>query len=105
MKTIRVLSAVVSLVMIFGISPAQAGDAAAGEATFSAMGCMGCHGPGGQSQMPDMFPTVAGLEEAYIDEQLKAFRSGDRENATMQPMAGALSDDDIANLATYLSAQ
>ena len=95
----------IALVMALGVSTAQAGDAAAGEATYSGMGCMGCHGPAGKSAMPDMFPNLAGLEEAYVDEQLKAFRSGDRTNATMQPMAGALSDDDIANLATYLSAQ
>jgi cytochrome c553 len=92
--------------MIFGISSAQAaGDAAAGEATYSSMGCMGCHGPAGKSAMPDMFPVLAGKEEAYIVEQLTAFRSGERQNPTMQPMAGALSDEDIANLAAYLSEQ
>jgi cytochrome c553 len=55
--------------------------------------------------MPDMFPVLAGKEEAYIVEQLTAFRSGERQNPTMQPMAGALSDEDIANLAAYLSEQ
>ena len=105
MKTIKYLSALVSLVMMFGITSVQAADAAAGESTYSAMGCMGCHGPAGNSAMPDMFPKLAGLEEAYIDEQLHAFKSGERANATMQSMAGALSDAEIANMAAYLSAQ
>jgi len=105
MKITRCLSAFVSLAIMFGISTAQAGDAAVGESTYSAMGCMGCHGPSGNSAMPDMFPRLAGLEEAYLNEQLQAFRSGERANATMQSMANALSDDDIANLAAYLSAQ
>jgi cytochrome c553 len=105
MKTFSYLTALVSLIMMLTISTAQAGDAAAGESTYSGMGCMGCHGQSGNSMMPDMFPKLAGLEEAYIDEQLQAFKSGERENATMQPMSAALSDEDIANLATYLSAQ
>ena len=99
------LSAVISIFSIMAIPAAQAADAAAGEATYSSMGCMGCHGPGGASAMPDMFPGLAGLEEAYLVEQLNAFKSGERVNATMQPMASALSDDEIANLAAYLSAQ
>ena len=105
MKKISYLSTLLSVVLMFGISNAQAGDAAAGESAFSGMGCMGCHGPAGMSAMPDMFPTLAGLEEAYINEQLMAFRSGERVNDMMTPMAGVLSDDDIANLAAYLSAQ
>ncbi|MGY8814900.1 MAG: c-type cytochrome [Gammaproteobacteria bacterium] len=105
MKKISYLSALVSLVLMFGFSNAQAADVAAGESTYSGMGCMGCHGPSGNSAMPDMFPKLAGLEEAYIDEQLNAFKSGERQNATMQPMSASLSDDDIANLAAYLSAQ
>jgi cytochrome c553 len=106
MKKLSFLSVVATALMVLGMTSAQAaGDAAAGETLYSSMGCMGCHGAAGNSAMPDMFPKLAGLDEAYIDEQLKAFKSGERQNATMQPMAGSLSDADIANLAAYLSAQ
>ena len=105
MKKISYLSALVSLVLMFGFSNAQAADAAAGESTYSGMGCMGCHGPSGNSALPAMFPKLAGLEEAYISEQLNAFKSGERQNATMQSTSASLSDDDIANLAAYLSAE
>jgi cytochrome c553 len=99
------LSAVISILSILALPAAQAADAAAGEATYASMGCMGCHGPAGTSAMPDMFPNLVGLDEAYVVEQLNAFKSGERVNATMQPMASALSNDEIANLAAYLSAQ
>ncbi len=104
MTKVSYLSAVIAILSIMAFPAAQAADAAAGEATYASMGCMGCHGPGGASAMPDMFPSLVGLEEAYIVEQLNAFKSGERVNPTMQPMASALSDDDIANLAAYLSA-
>jgi cytochrome c553 len=106
MKKLSFISVLAATLLLVGISTAQAaGDAAAGESLYSSMGCMGCHGAAGNSAMPDMFPKLAGLDEAYIDEQLKAYKSGERQNATMQPMASGLSDADIANLAAYLSAQ
>jgi len=106
MKNLSYISALVCTLFLVGVTPAQAaGDAAAGESLYSSMGCMGCHGPSGNSAMPDMFPKLAGLEEAYIDEQLKAFKSGERQNATMQPMSSSLSDADIANMAAYLATQ
>ena len=82
-----------------------AGDAAVGESTFLSKGCVGCHGPAGNSPAPEMFPKLTGLEEGYIVTQLTAFRSGERAGPTMNPMASILTDEDIANLAAYLSAQ
>ncbi len=106
MKKLSFITVLASALFFAGLSTAQAaGDAAAGESLYSSMGCMGCHGAAGASAMPNMFPTLAGLDEAYLDEQLKAFKSGERQNATMQPMSASLSDADIANLAAYLSAQ
>ncbi|MBA6290574.1 cytochrome c [Colwellia sp. MB3u-4] len=81
-------------------SPAFAGDAAAGKAK-TAM-CSACHGAAGISAIP-MYPNLAGQKEAYLAQQLKNFRSGQRKNAVMGPMAMALSDDDIANISAYYS--
>lgn len=101
-----VVSVLLALVIMPGaMYPAVAGDLAAGEVTYSTKGCMGCHGPGGNSPNPDMFPKTAGLEEPYLVEQLKAFRGGERNNPMMTPMASGLTDEEIANLATYLAAQ
>ena len=105
MKTMRVLL-MSGLFTVSAISAAQAaGDAAAGESAYMAKGCVGCHGPAGDSAAPEMFPKLKGLEEAYITTQLTDFRSGKRAGPTMNPMASTLTDEDITNLAAYLSAQ
>ena len=102
MKSIHVLF-VSGLLTLSGVTAVQAGDAAAGESAFLSKGCVGCHGPAGDSQAPEMFPKLAGLEKAYISAQLAAFRSGERAGPTMNPMASTLTDEDIENLAEYLS--
>ncbi len=76
-----------------------------GKKAYLAKGCIGCHGPAGKSPNPAMFPTTAGKPLDYIKEALSAFRSQKRSNPLMSPMAAGLSDDDIDNLAAYLSAQ
>jgi cytochrome c553 len=105
MRKIKYHYALGILLFVSGVANVNAGDAAAGEATYSSMGCVGCHGPAGNSMMPEMFPKLSGLEESYVAEQLKGFRSGELAGATMQPMARSLTDEHIDNLAAYLSAQ
>lgn len=77
---------------------ALAGDAAAGK-TKSAT-CVGCHGATGVSAVP-IYPNLAGQHEAYLLASLKAFKSGERKNATMSAMVAALSDADMADLAAF----
>ena len=81
-------------------SNALAADAAAGKEK-SAM-CAGCHGPMGVSANPE-WPNLAGQKDKYIMNQLKAFRGGVRKNDLMAPIAAALTDADIENLAAYFS--
>lgn len=81
-------------------APTVAGDAAAGKA--KAATCAGCHGPEGIS-MNDLWPNLAGQKEGYLVAQLKAFKSGERKNPMMSPMAAPLSDADIEDLAAYFS--
>ncbi len=79
-----------------------AGDAEKGK-TLSAT-CAACHGMDGNSINP-IWPSLAGQHEAYLDRQIKLFRSGARENALMAPMVSALSDQDVADLSAYFSSQ
>lgn len=65
--------------------------------------CTGCHGPEGISRIP-MNPSLAGLTQEYLSEQLSAFRSGERVNATMSSIALNLTDADIAALSHYFAA-
>ena len=76
--------------------------ATAGEAKAAV--CTACHGVNGNSVNPE-WPNLAGQGSAYIKEQLKLFRAGHRNNLVMYPMAVALTDDDIRDLAAYYSRQ
>jgi cytochrome c553 len=66
--------------------------------------CAACHGPNGNSVNPQ-WPRLAGQSAVYIAEQLRLFRSGVRDNATMKPLAATLKDQDIDDLAVYYEAQ
>ena len=88
--------------LLFASASAMAGDVAAGKAKSAI--CAACHGPTGKSMNP-MWPNLAGQKEMYLAKQIKAFRDGIRQDPLMAPMVAALSDDDIANLAAYFSAQ
>ncbi|WP_052481119.1 c-type cytochrome [Gilvimarinus agarilyticus] len=81
----------------------QAGDPVAlGER--KARVCMSCHGPGGVSRVAS-YPSLAGLQYDYIVTQLRAFKSGSRENPMMNAMVASLSDTDMQHLAAYFAAQ
>ncbi|MDH3314439.1 MAG: cytochrome c [Gammaproteobacteria bacterium] len=79
-----------------------AGDAAAGKSKSAA--CAACHGPDGNSTNP-VWPNLAGQHGAYLVKQLKAFKSGERKDPLMSPMAAGLSEQDMENLAAYYAGQ
>jgi cytochrome c553 len=62
--------------------------------------CNVCHGANGLSQMPGA-PHLAGQPEMYVREQLRAYRSGKRQNEVMVIIAKPLTDDEIADLAAW----
>jgi len=81
---------------------ADAGDAAAGAA--KAATCTACHGLNGNSANPE-WPVLAGQNASYLRDQIARFRAGQRANPLMMPMVQNLSDQDIADLAAFYSAQ
>jgi cytochrome c553 len=64
--------------------------------------CRACHGPSGVSLNPT-FPNLAGQKPAYLEAQLRAFRSKDRKNDFMNVIAAQLDDTNIHDLAAYWS--
>ena len=76
---------------------------ASGEAMYNSLGCSGCHGVGGKSQIPT-YPSLAGKEAAWIVQQLKDFQSGARKDPTMNAMAPMAAGHEQA-IADYLSKQ
>lgn len=79
-----------------------AGDAAAGKSKSTT--CAACHGGDGNSLNPQ-WPSLAGQHSKYIQDQLMAFKSGERNNILMSAQAMALSDQDMADLAAYYAAE
>jgi predicted CXXCH cytochrome family protein len=75
-----------------------AGNAVAGKRR--AENCAGCHGASGISAN-DIWPSLAGQQGAYLVHILTAYKTGDHKNVAMTPIAQALDDNDIQNLAAY----
>jgi len=84
-------------------SAIAAGDAEAGK--VKGYTCTGCHGiPGYNNVYPTYnVPKIAGQNAAYITAALKAYRDGERPHSTMSAHATSLNDQDIANIAAWLS--
>ena len=96
------LTAAAALMVVGIMGTAQAaGDVEAG--AEKAATCAACHGADGISQILT-YPILAGQYPSYLTQALKSYRDGTRQNAIMAGFAGALSDQDIADLAAYFSA-
>jgi cytochrome c553 len=83
--------------------PVDSGKVAAGRAKSDEVLCPMCHLGGfvGQNEIP----RVAGQHYEYVVKQLKDFKSKTRTNdaGNMTSVAGTLSDQDIDNLAQYIT--
>jgi cytochrome c553 len=101
MKTTLHTAVVLIAVLLTPFALAE-GNADAGK-TKTAM-CGACHGADGNSAAGS-FPKLAGLGEKYLDKQLQDIKSGARPVAEMTGMLGALSDQDIADIAAYYASQ
>jgi cytochrome c553 len=101
MKSVRCAVAVLAL-LAAGSAWAD-GDAAAGR--VKANTCMGCHGiPGYNNAYPTYrVPRIGGQSPEYLAAALKEYRAGERPHKTMQAQAASLSDQDIADIAAYIS--
>jgi cytochrome c553 len=67
--------------------------------------CLSCHGHNGRGVEP-MFPRIGEQKFNYLVNQLKKWRDGSRANdpmSQMQVVARKLTDEDILNVATYLT--
>ena len=78
------------------------GSAEAGKQKNSA--CVGCHGiPGYRTSFPEVYsvPKLGGQYPEYIISALQAYKSGERSHASMQAIAGSLTEQDMADFAAY----
>jgi cytochrome c553 len=89
-------------------APAAAPAAAVGNAqtgrqlTYT---CQGCHGVTGyKNAYPNYHvPKIVGQSPEYLTKALSEYKSGARKHPTMQAQAQSFSDQDIADIAAFLS--
>lgn len=84
-------------------------DPAKGDAVFNAtpansQSCASCHNADGNSAIAAN-PKLAQQHPEYILKQLQDFKSGKRKSAIMKPLASALSDEDMRNIAWFVGSK
>ncbi|SCY02162.1 c-type cytochrome [Microvirga guangxiensis] len=77
-----------------------AADARAGRQKITT--CQACHGLDGLSKNPEA-PNLAGQIEGYLVKALADYKSGARQNESMNIVAKDLSEQDMADIAAYYS--
>lgn len=90
-----------SAVLTLTAGAANAADRV-GDGHRKAVQCVACHGMEGVAPNPT-FPHLGGQNAAYLAIQLERFRTGERYDPLMTPVAQTLSDQDIQDLAAYYS--
>jgi cytochrome c553 len=97
-KEIRSLS-----IYLAKLSPESAGAdktlAEKGQAKFAM--CTGCHGASAEGRSG--FPRLAGQQPEYLEKQLLDFKSGFRKGGMMNSITRSMPEQDIKEIAAYLS--
>ena len=78
-------------------------DLVKGAASFAAV-CAACHGADGNAGSP-AYPKLSQQHPEYLVKQLQEFKSDKRNNAVMKGFASALSDEDMKNIAYWVTSQ
>ena len=105
MKKIFALIVLASVAQVSAAADAQ-GDANAAKNKVAM--CIGCHGiPGYKATYPEVYrvPMLGGQSEKYIVAALNAYKKGERSHPSMVVIAKGLSDQDIADVASYYAQQ
>jgi cytochrome c553 len=91
-------------IIALGATLFPVGGAVAAEPVDTALStCWSCHGVNAPPKDP-MIPIIQGQQAAYLEKQLRDFRSGARESQIMSSMAESLRPADIGRAAAIISA-
>ncbi len=67
--------------------------------------CLSCHGMDGRGDGSAAFPRITGQNAWYLYKQLRDYAAGTRPNDIMTPVAKALTDAQMQDVAAYYAAQ
>ena len=87
--------------MLSAVSPLMAQDAAKGKTLFAQ--CIQCHGEKADGIPAQKAPRLAGQHDWYLIKQISEIKSGVRKNPVMVPIVAKLSEQDIKDLAAYIT--
>jgi cytochrome c553 len=96
---ISTIAGAVTILAILAL-PANAAD----ELEESLQTCSACHGQNGQP-IANIIPIIWGQQESFLVKQLHDFKSKDRENPIMTPLAEGIKQPDIRKVAAYFAAK
>ena len=91
---------------LLSVSAWAEGDPARGRAR--AQMCEGCHGIADyRTAYPQVYPVpkIGGQQAAYIVKTLHDYKTGARNHPTMRGIAATLTDQDMADLASYYAGE
>ncbi len=100
----RILATILGGLTLAGITlvlPAAADDPAAGRKIANM--CRTCHGIDGYAAIP-IAPHIGGEPEDYLEAQLMAFKTGQRQHEMMSVVAAGLSAQQISDVAAWYAA-
>ena len=101
MKNKKTLGAALLLSSIAFSGASFAGGASAKALSIT---CAGCHGYDGASTGPAT-PSLAGMSSTYIEDSMKAYKSGERPSTIMTRIAKGYDDDDFAKMGQFFSSK
>ena len=103
--SVRSLLAIAVLGLVTSVSAEAAGDAARGKTLGYT--CLGCHGIENYKSVYPTFsvPRLRGQQAEYIVTALKGYKSGERNHGTMHAHAASMSDQDMQDIAAYMSGE
>ena len=109
-KRIQSLIAATAAIGIFAVcAGAQAADVNNGRAVVESHNCAACHGATLNNPINQAYPKIAGQYDDYIYAALRSYKAGGnnplfgRNNAIMAAQVQELSDDDMKDVAAYIS--
>jgi|TARA_B100000315_G_C14579027_1_gene589469 cytochrome c553 len=98
------LFALVCILLISGCSESPGKPkSVAGPGQEKAVVCMSCHGATGNDHSPGT-PKLAGQDYEYLVDSMKAYADGRRTHELMKTFVAGLTDEDLADLAGFYSA-
>ena len=105
MQTLNLKALLPAALMVLG-SISTSAMAADGAELYKTKLCVTCHGEEGKKPIAPGYPKLAGQDEKYLLDQSKYIKAGTRSSglsAAMMPMVQAVTEEELAAIAAYLS--